>query len=76
VFDLSGRRAADFLLFGITLAELALLVWLAHELTPTNWVYLAQHLLVLGIALTRRAPAAQDRSLASTVAIVVAYAYP
>lgn len=35
-----------------------------------------QHLLVLGIALTRRAPAALDCSLATNAAVVVAYAYP
>jgi len=35
-----------------------------------------QNLLVLGIALMRHAPAAQDRSLATGLAIVVSYAYP
>jgi protein-S-isoprenylcysteine O-methyltransferase Ste14 len=35
-----------------------------------------QNVLVLGIALGRRPPAAQDHSLAAGVAVVVAYAYP
>jgi protein-S-isoprenylcysteine O-methyltransferase Ste14 len=35
-----------------------------------------QNVLVLGIALMRRPPAVQDRSLAACVAVVVAYAYP
>src|SRR4029453_12797788 len=41
-----------------------------------DWIYLSQHLLVLGIALTRPAPAAQDQSLASSAAVLVAYTYP
>lgn len=64
------------MLLVITAAELAILVAMADELTPTNWIYVSQHLLVLGIALTRRAPAAQDRSWRSTIAVIVAYAYP
>ena len=38
--------------------------------------YVLQHLVVLGIALTRRPPAALDRSLSSNAAVFVAYAYP
>ena len=44
--------------------------------TLVDWIYVSQHLLVLGIALTRRPPQAQDHSLAASAAVVVAYAYP
>ena len=73
---MSRRTFADVLLFGVTLAELALLFVLSPTFGLVDWVYLSQHLLVLGIALTRPAPAAQDRSLASSVAVFVAYTYP
>ena len=69
-------RPADFLLFGVTAVELAILVLLTPTFTVTDWIYVVQHLMVLGIALTRRAPAAQDRSLSSSAAVVVAYGYP
>jgi protein-S-isoprenylcysteine O-methyltransferase Ste14 len=36
----------------------------------------SQHLLVLGFALTRAAPRAQDRSALSAAAVIVSYAYP
>jgi protein-S-isoprenylcysteine O-methyltransferase Ste14 len=70
------RTVADVLLFGVTLAELALLFVLSPTFRLVDWIYLSQHLLVLGIALTRPAPAAQDRSLASGAAVLVAYTYP
>jgi protein-S-isoprenylcysteine O-methyltransferase Ste14 len=73
---LSGRRFADFLLFGVTSAELALLLVLTPTFTIADWIYLSQHLLVLGIALTRPPPAPQDRSVLSNTAVIVAYAYP
>lgn len=76
VFDISRRTFADFLLFGVTSAELALLFLLTPTFTPVDWIYIAQHLLVLGIALTRRPPAAQDHSLPSSAAVVVTYTYP
>jgi protein-S-isoprenylcysteine O-methyltransferase Ste14 len=44
--------------------------------TPTDWIYVSQHLLVLGIAMTRAPPEAQDRSLATGLAVIVSYAYP
>jgi len=75
-FAISGRTFGDFLLFGVTAVELALLVRLTPSFTLVDWIYVLQHLLVLGIALTRRAPAALDRSLATGAAVVVAYAYP
>jgi protein-S-isoprenylcysteine O-methyltransferase Ste14 len=70
------RRPADFVLFGVTVVELVLLVRLTPTFTITDWIYVVQHLMVLVIALTRPAPVAQDRSLASSAAVVVAYAYP
>ena len=76
ISEISGRRFGDLLLFGITLAELALLLFLTPTFTITDWIYVLQHLLVLGIALTRRPPEAQDHSMPSSAAVVVAYAYP
>lgn len=76
VSGISKRTFADFLLFGVTLAELALLFPLTPTFTFVDWIYLSQHLLVLAVALTRPAPQAQDHSLASSAAVFVAYAYP
>ena len=73
---ISQRRLGDFLLFGVTSAELVLLSFLTPTFTIADWVYVLQHLLVLGIALTRRPPEVQDRSLLSSTAVVVSYAYP
>jgi protein-S-isoprenylcysteine O-methyltransferase Ste14 len=70
------RRLADVLLFGVTAAELVVLVVLTPTFTAVDWIYVAQHLMVLGIALTRRPPAVQDRSLLSSTAVGVTYAYP
>jgi protein-S-isoprenylcysteine O-methyltransferase Ste14 len=70
------RRLGDFLLFGVTSAELVLLFFLTSTFTLTDWAYVLQHILVLGIALTRPPPAAQDRSFLSSTAVVIAYAYP
>ena len=76
VTGISGRRFGDFLLFGVTSAELALLFLLTPTFTIIDWIYVSQHLLVLGIALTRHPPEVQDRSLPSNASVVVAYAYP
>ena len=76
VSGISTRTFADLLLFGVTLAELALLFPLTPTFTLVDWIYVSQHLLVLGISLTRRPPQAQDHSLASSAAVFVAYAYP
>jgi len=73
---ISGRRLGDFILFGVTSAELVLLFLLTPTFTIVDWIYVLQHLLVLGIALTRRAPEAHDHSLPASAAVVVAYAYP
>ena len=75
-FDTSGRTLADFVLFGVTSAELVLLFVLTPTFTAVDWIYVVQHFLVFGIALTRRPPAAQDRSMASSAAVLITYAYP
>ncbi|MGH7303806.1 MAG: methyltransferase family protein, partial [Candidatus Rokuibacteriota bacterium] len=73
----SGRRSlGDVVLFGVTVVELGLLLLLTPTFTLTDWIYVAQHLIVLAVALTRRSPDAQDRSLPASTAVVVAYAYP
>ena len=69
------RRLGDYLLFAVTSAELVLLFFLTSTFKIADWIYVSQHLLVLGIALTRPPPEVQDRSLLSSTAIVVAYAY-
>ena len=71
-----ARRFADFLLFGVTAVELTILVLLTPTFTLIDWIYVSQHLIVLVIAMTRAPPSAQDRSLATGVAVVVSYAYP
>lgn len=70
------RRFADFLLLGVTSVELALLLLISPTFAITDWIYVSQHLLVLGIALTRPAPRAQDHSVPSSAAVIVSYAYP
>jgi protein-S-isoprenylcysteine O-methyltransferase Ste14 len=76
VSGISGRRIGDFLLFGVTSAELALLFFLTPTFTVVDWIYVLQHLLVLGIALMRRPPEAYNHSLPSSAAVVAAYTYP
>lgn len=76
IFGISRRRLGDFFLFGVTSAELVLLFFLTSTFTIADWVYVSQHLLVLGIALTRPPPEVQDRSLLSSTAVVIAYVYP
>ena len=71
-----GRRIGDFLLFGVTSAELAILFFLTPTFTLVDWIYVLQHLLVLVIVLTRRPHQVQDISLPSSLAVVVAYTYP
>jgi protein-S-isoprenylcysteine O-methyltransferase Ste14 len=76
VLRLGARRSGDVLLFAVTAVELALLIRLTPTFTATDWIYVLQHVMVFGIALTRHAPEAQDRSLASNAAVFVAYTYP
>jgi protein-S-isoprenylcysteine O-methyltransferase Ste14 len=71
-----GRRFADLLLFSVTSVELAILWFLTPTFTATDWIYLSQHVIVLGIALTRPSPRAKDYSLPTGAAVLVAYAYP
>ena len=71
-----GRRFADLLLFCVTLGELVLLFLLTPTFTITDWIYVLQHFIVLGIAGTRPPPKVRDYSLASSVAVGIAYAYP
>lgn len=70
------RRFADFLLLGVTSVELAVLLLISPTFAIADWIYVSQHLLVLGIALTRPAPRAQDHSVPSSAAVIVSYAYP
>ena len=76
VSEISGRRIGDYVLFGVTSVELTILLILTPTFTIVDWIYVSQHLLVLGIALTRPSPALQDLSLPSSAAVVAAYAYP
>jgi protein-S-isoprenylcysteine O-methyltransferase Ste14 len=69
------RRLADLVLFGVTSAELGILFFQTPEFTIADWIYVLQHIIVLGIAATRPAPQLQDNSLASNAAVVVAYSY-
>jgi protein-S-isoprenylcysteine O-methyltransferase Ste14 len=71
-----GRTLADFILFAVTSVELAVLFLLTPAFTIADWIYVLQHLLVLGIAVMRRPPELRDYSLSSSAAVVVAYAYP
>jgi protein-S-isoprenylcysteine O-methyltransferase Ste14 len=71
-----GRRFADLLLFGVTSTELVILFLLTPTFTVTDWIYVLQHLIVLGIALTRPQAKVWDYSIASSVAVGVAYVYP
>ena len=73
---ISRRKFGDFLLFGITSAELVLLFSLTSTFAIADWIYVSEHLLVLGIALTRLPPEVKDHSLLSSTAVIIAYAYP
>jgi protein-S-isoprenylcysteine O-methyltransferase Ste14 len=70
------RKFADWLLLVVTSAELVLLFFLTPTFAAADWIYVSQHLLVLGIALVRRPAMARDYSVSSSIAVVVAYAYP
>jgi protein-S-isoprenylcysteine O-methyltransferase Ste14 len=76
ISEIFRRRFADLLLFCVTSAELVILFLLTPTFTITDWIYVLQHLIVLGIALTRRYPKVRDYSVASSVAVGVAYVYP
>src|SRR5437868_11233740 len=71
-----GRRFADLLLFCVTSTELVILFLLTPTFTITDWIYVLQHFIVLGIALTRPHPKVRDYSIASSMAVGAAYVYP
>src|SRR5437660_3956215 len=71
-----GRRFGDLLLFCVTATELVILFFLTPTFTATDWIYVLQHLIVLGIALARRHPKVWDYSIASSVAVGASYLYP
>jgi len=73
---ISRRRFGDLFLFALTSVELVLLIFLTPTFATADWIYVSGHLLVLGIALTRPPPEVQDLSLPSSIAVIVAYAYP
>jgi protein-S-isoprenylcysteine O-methyltransferase Ste14 len=70
------RRFADLLLFCVTSTELVILFLLTPTFTITDWIYVLQHFIVLGIALTRPRPKVRDYSIVSSMAVGAAYAYP
>ena len=74
-FQILWRRFGDFLLFAVTVTELTLLLLLTPTFSAADWVYLLQHLIVLGIALRRSLPRAWDHSAPSNLAVGVAYLY-
>jgi protein-S-isoprenylcysteine O-methyltransferase Ste14 len=70
------RRFADLLLLCVTSAALAFLCLLTPRFGIVGWIYVLQHLLVLGFALTRREPLVADYSVLSNLAVGVAYVCP
>jgi protein-S-isoprenylcysteine O-methyltransferase Ste14 len=71
-----GRRLADLLLFCVTATELVILFLLTPTFRIADWIYVLQHLVVLGIAVSRPHPTVRDYSIASSTAVIIAYAYP
>jgi protein-S-isoprenylcysteine O-methyltransferase Ste14 len=63
------------LLFGVTSTELAILFFLTPTFEIADWIYVLQHVVVLGVALTRSSPKVQDHSLISSAAVIVSYGY-
>jgi len=76
ISEIFRRRFADLLLFGVTSAELVILFLLTPTFTITDWIYVLQHFIVLGIALTRPHPKVRDYSITSSMAVGLAYLYP
>jgi protein-S-isoprenylcysteine O-methyltransferase Ste14 len=68
-------RWADLLLFGVTSVELGVLIFLTPNFLLVDWIYILQHVTILGIALTRGVPERQDRSLLTGLAVVICYTY-
>ena len=76
VSGISRRKLGDLLLFVVTLAELILLFFLTSTFAIADWIYVSQHLLVLGIVLVRPPPEVKDHSILASTSVLVAYAYP
>jgi protein-S-isoprenylcysteine O-methyltransferase Ste14 len=70
------RRHADLLLFCVTTTALVVLFLLTPAFGIVGWIYVMQHLLVLGFALTRPEPLVADYSVPSNIAVGVAYVCP
>lgn len=70
-----GARLANFVLFGVTSVELALLCILTPTFGLTDWIYVSANLLVLIFALTRRRATELDRSISTAIAVIVSYTY-
>ena len=70
------RQLADLLLFAITATALVVLFLLTPTLGIVGWLYVLQHLMVLGFALTRSEPLVADYSVPSNIAVGVAYLCP
>ena len=73
---ITRRRFGDLFLFAFTSLEMVLLIYLTPSFAFVDWIYVSGHLLVLWIALSRLPPQAQDLSLPSSIAVLVAYTYP
>jgi len=58
-----GRRFADLLLFCVTSTELVILFLLTPTFTIADWIYVLQHFIVLGIALTPPQPLRRKSAL-------------
>ena len=76
VVAVSSRRWSDVLLFSVTAIELGVLLILTPALALPDWIYVLQHVMVLGLALTRRSPAVTDHSFGVSAAVAVSYGYP
>jgi protein-S-isoprenylcysteine O-methyltransferase Ste14 len=70
------RRFADLLLVCVTSMALAFLFRLTPSFGIVGRLYVLQHLLVLGFALTRSEPLIADHSVPSNIAVGVAYLCP
>jgi protein-S-isoprenylcysteine O-methyltransferase Ste14 len=76
VASILERQLADLLLICVTVTALGFLVLLTPALGIVGWLYVLQHLIVVGIAVTRPEPRIADYSLLSNIAVGVAYVCP
>jgi protein-S-isoprenylcysteine O-methyltransferase Ste14 len=70
------RGFADLLLFCVTATALVFLFLLTPTVGIVGWLYVLQHLIVLGMALTRREALVTDYSVPSNIAVGIAYVCP